>query len=43
MTYSEALYKIETGRVWINKKTGGWYEVLGVAQQSAGGCAARLE
>lgn len=34
MTYSEALYKIETGSVWINKKTGGCYMVLGIAEHS---------
>ena len=34
MTYLEALFEIEKGSLWENKKTGNWYEVLGVAQQS---------
>ncbi len=34
MTYLEALFEIEKGSLWKNKKTGNLYEVLGVAQQS---------
>ena len=34
MTYLEALFEIEKGSLWENKKTGDLYEVLGVAQHS---------
>ena len=34
MIYLEALFEIEKVCIWKNKKTGNWYEVLGVAQHS---------
>ena len=39
MTYFEALFTIEKGSLWRNKKTGNLYEVIGVAEQSEDGTA----
>ena len=39
MTYFEALFTIEKGSLWRNKKTGNLYEVIGVAEHSEDGIA----